>query len=1153
MARTIRDEQLKLTVVINGDAAKKELLDLEQAQRKLRDVNKDLQAEKSKLDKAGQQESARYKEITAQIKANNAELKTNDLRMKELRNQIGITGLTLSQLQQKAKELRLSLRNMTPGSAEFKRLQAELQQVNAQISKVNLNAKTTGMSIGKMADGFNKYFGMITAGIATFTGVVLGFKQMIQGAGELSDKLADVQKTTGLTSKEVKMLAQDLKSINTRSSRAELLDLARIAGKLGVTGRADILGFVRAADQLNVALSEDLGGDAEEAIRQVGKLVDVFKVGDDFGLEQGMLKVGSAINALGAASTANEAYLIEFAKRVGGVATQANISIDQVLGLGATLDQLGQTSEVSSTALSKLFVDMFSDAGNYAKIAGMSVEEFTQLLNTNANEAFIRFLDGLNGNNDGLAVMSKRLDELDVDGSRAVGVLATLSKNTDILRQQQQLSNEEFAKGTSLTNEFNVKNENLAATLDKIGKRLAGMFINSDIMDGIDNLVRGFAKLIGVNESQTKVIQREREEVNRLVFELSNANTSEARRAEILTQLNNISPTLVDGLSKENIEIQKLVSNLKAYNEEALQRLSLASIDEKAAAKMLEIDKLNKSRADSFSLVGEAMMKMDQDLATSSKTVEEKFSDFEKVLSDTYKEQYRIMKENEIIGPDGKFLNTLDYETANARLQEIVKLKSNIANFRTTSDQLQKEGDILAEYEKQKEALRSILNIKRDVNLKIDDDDDGTPTATGFVAPAMTKEMEKELEKQKKLLEDYYTSINKLIDDNYAKTLSKSDQELLAIDRKYEDLYAKAEAANQSTDELQQMHAEELAAKQKEIEERTQQEILQIKQQYGIDVTQELMNLEIAQLQAYYDQKIISEEEFQLAKANIAEKYAQITDKKSMEWDNKRLQAEQQVSDARIRMRESATNALIALVGQESAVGTALFLFQKAFAIADVVKNAAAAKAQIAANLAKIPVIIPPGVPNPMFAVAAAASAAQGAAVKMNTMASIAEIVATTVPRFVKQFAAGKYDVIGARDGQTYSAGYQAKSNTGIYPEPTLIGGLGLVGEKAPEMVVDGPTLKNIQMNAPEIIEAIHAMRVSQYDTGKYHVDSSASTASNVSTGSGGLRDPRMDVVVSLLSELVTESKKPTRAMIAYHDLDDALGEVEDIRNAFSK
>lgn len=468
-------------------------------------------------------------------------------------------------------------------------------------------------------------------------------------------------KTTNLTSKEVRGLYEDLKTINTRSARNELLDLARIAGKLGITGRNNILGFVRAADKINVALSEDLGGDAEEAIRQVGKLVELFHVAKDFGLEQGMLKVGSAINALGAASTANEGYIIEFAKRMGGIGISANLTIDQILGLGATLDQLGQSSEVSSTALSKIFVNMFKDSSEYANIAGVSVEEFSKLLNEDANEAFIKFLEGLNGNNDGLEVMSKRLDDLGVDGSRGVGVLTTLSKKTALLREQQLLSNEEFKKGTSLTNEFNIKNETLAGTLSKIGKRWGEIFASTGIMDTIDSLVKKYANFIGVNKKQIDVISRERDEVNRLVFELSSANISEKRRVDILKQLEEIAPKITEGLTDENIELGKLVENLKAYNEEALQRILLASVDEKAAAKMLEIEKLNQKRAESFNVVSLAMMQTEQDLATSNRTVEEKFQEFENILKKSFERQKKIVEDNkELTGWDGRTYKAAD-------------------------------------------------------------------------------------------------------------------------------------------------------------------------------------------------------------------------------------------------------------------------------------------------------------------------------------------------------------------------------------------------------------------------------------------------------------------------------------------------------------
>ena len=59
-----------------------------------------------------------------------------------------------------------------------------------------------------------------------------------------------------------------------------------------------------------------------------------------------------------------------------------------------------------------------------------------------------------------------------MEGKRAVGVLGVLANNTEVLRAQQRLANEAFDEGISLTNEFEVKNSNLAAQRAKAKKDL---------------------------------------------------------------------------------------------------------------------------------------------------------------------------------------------------------------------------------------------------------------------------------------------------------------------------------------------------------------------------------------------------------------------------------------------------------------------------------------------------------------------------------------------------------------------------------------------------------------------------------------------------------------------------------------------------------
>lgn len=369
---------------------------------------------------------------------------------------------------------------MTLGSKEYYAHAAKIKQLKGIMKEHQQSLNDTQkswMSLSKMADSFNKYQSLFLGFVGSLAGVVLSVKSAVNAYSMFEDKLADVMKTTGLTKDQVVKLNDELKKIDTRSSQEDLLNLARVAGKLGITAENDILGFVRAADQIRVALTEDLGGDVEDSINQLGKLVDIFKLKDQFGIEQSLLKVGSAINSLGAAGTANEGYMVEFSKRVAGIAPGAGISIQNILGLGATLDELGQTAEVSGTVFSQVISKMFTDVPTYAKLAGMSVDDFNKILSQDANEAFIKVLEGAKSSGQGFGDMAASFQELGLDGTRATAVLGVLADNITKLREKQALSNKEFASGISLTNEFNVKNNTAQAELDKAKKKFAELSV----------------------------------------------------------------------------------------------------------------------------------------------------------------------------------------------------------------------------------------------------------------------------------------------------------------------------------------------------------------------------------------------------------------------------------------------------------------------------------------------------------------------------------------------------------------------------------------------------------------------------------------------------------------------------------------------------
>lgn len=500
MGKKLREEDLILNIIVNGDRGKKEIGELERA---IKDTNKELRAlEKQQKDliATGQKETEQYRAVTAAIKSKNEAIVLAESRLKQLKSTVDLNTMSLSDLRREMNQIRRLRDLATPLSDQWKAHEQRLQQVTARYNQLNGTAQTTGLSLQNMASRFNHYIGVITAGFATMYAAVSGVKKAINDFAEFDDKVADVMKTTGLYRSEVIELNEEFKKIDTRTAQNDLLGLARVAGKLGIEGQEDILGFVRATDQIGVALAEDLGGNVEEAINQVGKLVEIFKIDQNLPLEEALLKVGSTINELGAASTANEGYIVEFTRRMAGVGPLAKMTITDLMGMAATLDSLGQTSEVSTTALSQLFLAMAKNSDVFAKYANMDVDSFRQLLDTDANEAFLRVLEGVKGSSDGLTNLATSLGDLGQDGGRVIGVIGSLANNIGTLREQQLLANTAFEEGTSLTEEFNVKNQTQQAQLEKARKGLQNMVVElgEKLVPVMEKSISGFGLFVRI-------------------------------------------------------------------------------------------------------------------------------------------------------------------------------------------------------------------------------------------------------------------------------------------------------------------------------------------------------------------------------------------------------------------------------------------------------------------------------------------------------------------------------------------------------------------------------------------------------------------------------------------------------------------------------
>ena len=369
-------------------------------------------------------------------------------------------------------QLKRNLNGLERGSEEWNKQCLAIKRVKAEIASINSQLRENESLWERMNRKLNDWQTALAGIAAALTGIILAGRSAVSAFADMDQEMANVRKFTGMNASEVEQLNEDFQKIDTRTGREELNKLAQEAGRLGKTSQEDVLGFVKAADQINVAL-DDLG---DGATLTLSKLTNIFGDEERLGTEKALLAVGSVINELSQNCTASAPYLANFTQRMAGVGAQAKMTIPEIMGFAAVLDSQGQAVEMSATAVSKVIMDMFKQNDKIIKATGINAKKFNETLKKSTNEGLLMLLDRLHelGNIDVLAPVFKDMGE---NGARAAQVISALAGNFDMVRWEQEEAAKAFADGTSVTKEFNVQNTTVQAGLDKARKGVTEMAV----------------------------------------------------------------------------------------------------------------------------------------------------------------------------------------------------------------------------------------------------------------------------------------------------------------------------------------------------------------------------------------------------------------------------------------------------------------------------------------------------------------------------------------------------------------------------------------------------------------------------------------------------------------------------------------------------
>lgn len=390
----------------------------------------------------------------------------------------------LEDLQKTAAQLQQELSEAERDTREYMEASMNLRRVNEQINEVKRSWQEHDNQIVATIKRLTSYV-LVYAG---FNEVVGRIKELYQANLQLSDSLADIEKTTGLSTESVAELSREIDSIDTRTAQQELHDLAYEAGKLGISAKEDVLGFVKAGNQLLVALGEDLEG--AEAVRQLMKVNAILGETQKLGVEKALLATGSAINEISQTSRASAGPIVDIVTRIGAIGEAAGLSMSNLIALGGTVDALGQNAEMSGTALNTFISTLTSNTTEVAQAVGLSDDYLKSLINQGKTmEAIIAVFEKMNAMG-GLDVLAPIMKDLGSDGERIKQVLVTLSSGVDELKAQVFTSSRAFKEATSVTDEYNIKNENAMAIMQRMGNAIKESFINSGFVEWLTDVLR---------------------------------------------------------------------------------------------------------------------------------------------------------------------------------------------------------------------------------------------------------------------------------------------------------------------------------------------------------------------------------------------------------------------------------------------------------------------------------------------------------------------------------------------------------------------------------------------------------------------------------------------------------------------------------------
>lgn len=341
---------------------------------------------------------------------------------------------------------------MTSARAQLKTLKDEGASFSDKMTAIGGACTTVGTSLTK-----NLTVPLLSLGISAGTFAV-----------KYEDAFAGVRKTVDATEEEYQQLSDSIMRMASEMPTAaeEIAAVMEAAGQLGIQ-KENLESFT----EVMVQLGDTTNLSADEAATTLARFANITGMS-----QEEFDRLGSTIVDLGNNFATTEAEISDMALRIAGAGKQVGMSEADIMGIAAALSSVGLEAEAGGSAISKVLVDMAlaveggsedssESLKNFAKVAGMTSDEFAAAFEEDAAGALSAFVTGLGSleENGGSAIAV--LDEMGITEVRMRDALLRSGGAADTFTSALQTASTAWEENTALTTEAEKRYETTASQI----------------------------------------------------------------------------------------------------------------------------------------------------------------------------------------------------------------------------------------------------------------------------------------------------------------------------------------------------------------------------------------------------------------------------------------------------------------------------------------------------------------------------------------------------------------------------------------------------------------------------------------------------------------------------------------------------------------